>query len=131
MKSLFIIDAKTRKIICVLIANGKNHDFKMLKNSKLHINETIKLLADLGFLGVNKIHQNSEIPHKNSKKQPLTKEQKRQKRELAKQRISIEHVNRMMKIFLILKYPYRNKQKRFGLRVNLIAAVYNLNVDSI
>ena len=103
----------------------------MLKNSKLHINETIKLLADLGFLGVNKIHQNSEIPHKNSKKQPLTKEQKRQNRELAKQRISIEHVNRMMKIFLILKYPYRNKQKRFGLRVNLIAAVYNLNVDSI
>ena len=74
---MFIIDAKTRKIICVLIANGKSHDFKMLKNSKLHIKETIKLLADLGFLGVEKIHQNSEIPHKNSKKHPLTKEQKK------------------------------------------------------
>lgn len=103
----------------------------MLKNTKLHINETIKLLADLGFLGVKKIHLNSEIPHKNSKKHPLTKEQKRQNKELARQRISIEHVNRMMKIFLILKYPYRNKQKRFGLRVNLIAAIYNLNSDYI
>lgn len=99
----------------------------MLKNSKLRIHESIKLLADLGFLGIHKIHLNSEIPHKSSKKHKLTKEQKKQNRQLAKQRIVIEHVNRMMKIFLILKYPYRNKQKRFGLRVNLLAAIYNKN----
>jgi hypothetical protein len=108
------------------VANGKTHDYKMLKNSKLHIHESIKILADLGFIGIHKIHLNSEIPHKNSKNHKLTKEQKKQNRQLAKQRILIEHVNRMMKIFLILKYPYRNKQKRFGLRVNLLAAIYEL-----
>jgi hypothetical protein len=124
---LFIIDAKTKDILCVLVSNGKTHDFKMLKDSKIHISETIKILADLGFLGINKIHQNSEIPHKSSKNKKITKEQKKQNKILARQRIVIEHVNRLMKIFLILKYPYRNKQKRFGLRVNLLAAIYNQN----
>jgi DDE superfamily endonuclease len=102
----------------------------MLKDSKLHINETIKILADLGFLGIHKIHLNSEIPHKNLKNNKLTKAQKKENKVLARQRISVEHVNRMMKIFLILKYPYRNKQKRYGLRVNLLAAIYNKNMKS-
>lgn len=124
---MFIIDAKTKDILCVLVSNGKTHDFKMLKDSKIHISETIKILADLGFLGINKIHENSEIPHKSSKNKKITKEQKQQNKVLARQRIVIEHVNRLMKIFLILKYPYRNKQKRFGLRVNLLAAIYNQN----
>jgi IS5 family transposase len=127
---LFIIDAKTKQILCVLVANGRTHDFKILKDSKLRICESTKILADLGFLGIQKIHLNSEIPRKSSKNHKLTKAEKKQNRELAKRRISIEHVNRMMKIFLILKYPYRNKQKRFGLRVNLIAGVYNQNIKA-
>lgn len=94
----------------------------------LRISESIKILADLGFLGIYKIHKNALIPHKSSKNNPITKEQKKQNKELASQRIPIEHTNRMMKIFNILKYPYRNKQKRFGLRVNLIASIYNKNL---
>lgn len=100
----------------------------MLKDSKIHISETIKILADLGFLGINKIHANSVIPHKNSKNKKINKQQKNENKIIARQRIIIEHVNRLMKIFLILKYPYRNKQKRFGLRVNLLAAIYNQNI---
>ena len=30
-----------------------------------------------------------------------------------------------LKIFKILSYPYRNRHKRFGLRSNLIAEIYN------
>lgn len=100
----------------------------MFKSMGLHISESIKILADLGFLGIYKIHKNSLIPHKSSKNKPLNKEQKKQNRELASKRTPIEHTNRIMKIFNILKYPYRNKQKRFGLRVNLLAAIYNKNM---
>lgn len=127
LKSLFIIDAQTKDILCVVVSNGKTHDFKMFKQGNLRISDSIKLLGDLGFLGIHKIHANSEIPHKGSKHKKLTKAQKIENKTLARQRIVIEHVNRMMKIFLILKYPYRNKQKRFGLRVNLIAGIYNQN----
>ena len=47
-----------------------------------------------------------------------------------RQRISVERINRMKKIFLILKHTYHNKIKRFGLRVNLLAAINNKNIET-
>lgn len=126
-KTLVVIRKNTKEIVCVYAAVGHVHDFKMFKDSKLHINNSYKLLADSGFNGLLKYHKNSVIPHKNSKLIKLNKEQKQQNRALASNRICIEHVNRELKIFRILKDVYRNKQKRFGLRVNLIAAITNLN----
>ncbi len=41
-------------------------------------------------------------------------------------RVVIEHINSQLKRFRILSERYRNKQKRFGLRMNLIAALVNL-----
>jgi hypothetical protein len=52
----------------------------MLKSSKIHIEKTIKILADSGFQGIHKIHAHSEIPHKKTKKKKLTKEQKEENR---------------------------------------------------
>ncbi|BAQ64793.1 mobile element protein [Geminocystis sp. NIES-3709] len=40
----------------------------------------------------------------------------------------IEHVNRKLKIFKILSQRYRNRRKRFGLRFNLIAGIYNYEI---
>lgn len=37
----------------------------------------------------------------------------------------IEHINRRLKIFKILSERYRNRGHRFGLRFNLICAIYN------
>nr|MDZ7975578.1 IS5/IS1182 family transposase [Nostoc sp. DedQUE03]MDZ8048777.1 IS5/IS1182 family transposase [Nostoc sp. DedQUE02] len=45
--------------------------------------------------------------------------------ELAKIRVLGEHVNRRLKVFKILSLTYRNRRKRFSLRFNLIAALYN------
>lgn len=39
--------------------------------------------------------------------------------------MAIEHVIRRLKVFRILTERYRNRRKRFGLRFNLIAAIYN------
>lgn len=40
-------------------------------------------------------------------------------------RVAIEHINRQLKTFRILGERYRNRQKRLGLRINLIAALVN------
>jgi len=48
---------------------------------------------------------------------------------LAKQRIFVEHVIRCLKVFRILAHPYRNRRRRFGLRFNLIAALYNRGLE--
>lgn len=40
----------------------------------------------------------------------------------------MEHVIRKLKVFKIVAETYRNRRKRFGLRINLIAAIYNLEL---
>ena len=86
-----------------------------------------KVLADLGYMGIDKICPNSKIPNKKTKLNPLTKEDKKENYELSSQRIIIEQINAKVKVFKITKYPYRNRRKRFGLRMNLICAIINLD----
>lgn len=51
--------------------------------------------------------------------------QKADNRALALDGVLIEQGNRCLKIFRILAERYRNRRRRFGLRRNLIAALYN------
>ena len=64
-------------------------------------------------------------PHQRSKKNPLTPEQKAYNRNLSSERVWVEHAIRKLKIYRILSERYRNRRKRFGLRVNLIAGILN------
>ena len=63
-----IVDKKTAIIICTDYANSKKHDFRLFKDSKVHINPTIQVLTDTGYLGLDKIHSNTFMPKKKSKK---------------------------------------------------------------
>jgi hypothetical protein len=63
------------------------HDFKLYKNSKIHINESIETLTDTGYLGLQKIHGKTEMPKKKSKYHPLTKVDKARNKELSSQRV--------------------------------------------
>ena len=75
-----------------------------------------------------KIHKNSEHPKKKTKKRPLTRLEKQENRRIARERIMNEHGIRSLKIFRILSERYRNRLKRFGLRFNLIAGIYNFEL---
>lgn len=76
-------------------------------------------------MGISKKHSNVDIPKKKTKKKPLTKEDKALNRKISSSRVLVENVIRSLKIFRILAEKYRNRRKRFGLRVNLIAGLYN------
>jgi hypothetical protein len=80
-------------------------------------------LADAGYLGLGKLHENSKIPAKKSKLHPLTKAQKTDNHNLSRERIFVENVIRRLKIFRILSERYRNHHKRFALRFNLVTAI--------
>jgi transposase len=124
-KAQLVVNQDTLEIICYVNGTGKEHDFKIFKKSRLPLSEKIKCLVDKGYQGIAKIHKLSELPKKKTKNRTLTKEEKRKNRDLNRQRIVIEHVNRKLKIFRILSERYRNKRKKFGLRFNLIAGIYN------
>jgi transposase len=113
----------------VAIGKGKTHDFRIYKENPIQIGEKIELLADKGYQGIAKIHANSRTPVKKTRKKSLSKEQKRFNKQLAKERITVEHIHRKLNIFRILSSRYRNRRRRFGLRVNLIAGIYNYELS--
>ena len=123
-----IVDKKSKKVICTNFTNGKRHDFRLFKESGVRIHPAIKTLTDTGYQGISKIHSNSELPKKKTKKNPLTKEDKLKNRELSSERVLNENVIGMIKRFKIVADRYRNRRKRFGLRFNLITAIYNMEL---
>ena len=125
MKDQVIVSQETGEIICTKFARGKKHDFKIFKESKLVLRSDLKCLGDQGDQGIKKYHKNSFTPKKKPRKYRLSIKDKRNNRSLARLRIICEHINRKLKIFRILSEKYRNRRKRFGLRFNLIAGIYN------
>ena len=81
----------------------------------------------MGYIGITKFHSNIEIPKKNSKNYKLTDEDKKENQKKASKRIFVEHVNARIKTFQILKQKYRNRRKRYNLRVNLICGLINFD----
>ena len=123
-----MVDKASRKIICTAFTNGKRHDFRLFKESKTRIHNDITVITDTGYQGLKKLHANSELPKKKTKKHPLTKDDKKANQDIASKRVLNENVIAMIKRFKIISDRYRNRRKRFGLRFNLISAVYNLEV---
>ena len=107
------------------MGKGSNHDFYIFKASKVKFHPQTKSYQDSGYQGIQKYHKNAVIPHKKRKNQELTVEQKKHNQALSKERIKIEHVNRSLKTFQIIRGRYRNRARGYERRCNLIAAIYN------
>lgn len=80
-------------------------------------------------MGLQKLHLNTEMPKKSSKKHPLTKEDKAKNRDVSRERVLNENVIGMVKRFKIISDRYRNRRRRFGLRFSLIAGIHNYELQ--
>jgi transposase len=112
-------------IIATDFDSGRTHDFALFKAHRPAITPTCSCLADSGYQGINAYHGNSQTPRKKSKRRPLSPEEKAANRQLSRERVVAEHIIGRLKVFRILAERYRNRRKRFALRFNLIAALYN------
>ena len=117
-------------VICTDFSNGKRHDFRLFKESKTHIRTEIQVITDTGYQGIKKLHKKSTLPKKKSKKNPLSREDKKYNQRISAERVINENVIGMLKRFKIISDRYRNRRKRFGLRFNLIAGLYNWEIKN-
>jgi len=127
---MLIVCFLTGLILATRSARGTTHDFQILKKSDLDINRNARIKTDKGFIGIKQLYPNSEVPHKSSKYHPLTKKQKQDNRQLASERIMIEHRNRECKIFRICKEQYRGKHKNYEKTWKLVSAIVNLKLSA-
>jgi hypothetical protein len=128
VKTRVVVDKKSRQIICTAFSKGKQHDFKLFKESKLAVLRETQLTTDSSYQGIAKVHEFSLLPKKKRKNQSLLKEEKIFNRMVARQCVLNEQVIGCVKRFRILSERYRNRCKRFGLRFSLIAAIYNFSL---
>jgi len=125
MKAQVIVGKKSKRVICTAFGKGRKHDFRLFKESGVHIHPAIGSVTDSGYLGIAKLHANSTLPKKRSKRNPLTRDDKAANRAISSFRALNENVIANLKRFKIIADKYRNRRKRFGLRFNLIAGIYN------
>ena len=104
----------------------------MLKDSNIitSLNELgISGKFDSGYQGVQKEFEHASIPYKKSKFHELTTEEKEFNKNFSSQRVKIEHTNRTIKIFRIMKETYRNHQKRYDTKLKIMCTIYNMNLS--
>lgn len=106
---------------------GRRHDFDLFKKSNIpKVPDEIQKITDLGYIGIHAFCPNSLIPHKATKKKPLTQEQKNENRLISKVRIAVENVIGELKHFRILSHKFRNRRKYYPMAFNIIAGLVNL-----
>ncbi|MBD1896252.1 transposase family protein [Coleofasciculus sp. FACHB-129] len=66
LKSQVVVQANG-KIICTAHGKGREHDFRIFKNSKVRLRKDIECLGDKGYQAIQKLHNNSQIPKKSLK----------------------------------------------------------------
>jgi len=106
------VDKATGRIICVAFCKGRKHDFWLFKESKTRLLPAILSITDSGYQGIAKVHAKSLLPKKNTKKNPLTKQEKAANRAISSRRVLNENVTAVLKRFRILAGKYRNRRKR-------------------
>ena len=109
--------------------NGKAHDGTIFKQT-LRIKNEVTALLDSGYRGIQKVHKNSLIVLKHREDFGKLNEQQRQEqriknKEISSRRMKIEHIIGRIKRFNIVSQRYRNRRKRFALRMNLICGIVN------
>ena len=125
LKTQLVVDPVTKAVICTTFGLGKEHDFHLFKRSRVKLKKGTKCLADRGYQGIQKIHANSQLPKKKLKGKQLSQLDKEMNQSLERTRGICERIIGRLKVFKILAEKYRNRRKRFGLRFNLIAGLYN------
>ena len=126
MKVQLAADAKSKDVLAVDFAKGKKHDLKMLSDSHVEIAPQTLVVVDLGYKSLENTHHRCDIPIKKKKNQKRTQDEIDFNREVSRERIYIEHINRYLKRFRILSSRYRNKRRKFSLRVTLLCGFYNM-----
>lgn len=97
------MDKKTREVICTSFSNGKKHDFKLFKESKVRWTKERSGLTDSRYTGIKKLEKNSKLPKKASKKKPLTKEERKENQKISSERVVNENVIGSLKKSIVHK----------------------------
>jgi len=110
---------------------GAVHDKKICDMEGYRFPNGFLLRYDLGYIGFKPDNVTVEVPHKNTKLHPLTKQQKEENKIISQKRVSVEQAISGVKRLRIVADKIRNYCRAFRNDIMIIAcALHNFRVRS-
>lgn len=131
-KNIVMADEKRRVLILTPTKSGRRHDKRLADKVLLmeHIPKDVAAWVDTGFKGIQHVHGNTLMPHKATKKNPLTDEQKQENKLISSFRIVAEHAIGGIKRLRSVSDIYRNKKTNMDDMFMLLAAgIWNFHLQ--
>ena len=130
-KNVVIVNAKKRILVLTPSKHGKVHDKKLADKALavVRLPEEVALLADTGFVGIQKQHANTLIPKKKPRGGLLTDADKAMNHLISSSRMVVEHAIGGMKRFRAVSDIYRNKNGWDDQLVSVAAGLWNFHVQ--
>jgi hypothetical protein len=131
-KSIISVNEKKQILIMTTTKSARRHDKRLADKNSLfeHIPEEVAIWTDTGFQGVLKQHQNTLIPKKGSKRNPLTIKEKEENRIISSFRVVVEHAIAGIKRFKAYADVWRGKIQEMDDKIMRIACgLWNLHIE--
>jgi hypothetical protein len=128
LKSLMIGMPEGKDIVEVEVGvPGPTADINLFRKSQEQFDKSQPFSGDKGFQG----GENITTPHKRKPKRELTQQQKDENKALSSNRIFIEHLIRLLKIFRIASQRFRLKLDTYEQIILTVCGVVRLRIGSL
>ena len=128
LKNQFIILPDGSEIVDVTIGKpGPSSDINLFRERQEKFATSQKFKADKGYIGESQI----ETPHKKPKLQELSIDQKRENKEISTQRIVVEHIIRLVKIFRVATERFRLRPKHYDQVIQIVCGLVRLRIGAL
>ncbi len=128
LKNQLIVLPNGAEIVDVTVGKpGPSSDINLFRARQAEFAANQKFKGDKGYIGEVQI----ETPHKKPKKQELTREQKEENKQISAQRIVIEHVIRLVKIFRVAQERFRLRPQSYERVILTVCGLVRLRVGAL
>jgi IS5 family transposase len=128
LKSQFIVLPKAEDIIDVVIGQpGPMSDIKICRQTLKKFDSQQTFSGDKAYIGENQII----TPYKKPKNGELTESQKKENKALSSNRIFVEHLIRVIKIFRVVQERFRLQKSRYKSVLLTVCGLVRLRIGSL
>lgn len=128
LKNQLIVLPKGRDIVDVVAGlPGPKSDINLFREQYKGFDPRQMFNGDKGYVGEPSI----KTPHKKPKNQELTAEQKQENKEVSSERIFVEHIIRLMKIFRIAQERFRLNPRKYEQIILTICGLVRLRIGTL
>lgn len=125
-----VATADRRVVLLTPTAPGRRHDKAEADRARVRLGATMRVLGDSGFQGYEAGAARVCTPRKKPRGRPLHYRHRRSNRQLARERVPVEHALASVKRLSILRQPLRAKRPTTADAVMLIGcALHNYRLD--